>query len=278
VAKIVAQVQNSDLSFFFTAVFAVNVTVLIQSMRGYMLLEKDISKISFIAYSKSYFISMAASATLLGRIGAISQVPLLHKHGITTGVGVVNVLYDKLCDLSGFLIMGAFFATLQVNKDFYAQSWALLILATLVLTVTWYIDLIFYTVYNYVAVKASCNWLPPMILSRLSNKVKLRAIFLTFIRLFGSVIVHFFCARAVGLHVPIDLIAAAAAFGAIATLLPITVMGVGVRESSFLIVFSGQHYPNEQVLAFAFLLLLCYLSTVVIGVFIALSGRSWSRA
>ena len=103
----------------------------------------------------------------------------------------------------------------------------------------------------------------------LSPGAKLYALFLTLVRLCGAIAVHWFCSHAAGLELPFVLVGAAAAFGALLTLIPISVMGVGVREGFFLFLLSGMGFPEEQILTFTFLLLLAYLSTVFIGTLLA---------
>lgn len=265
------QIKNADPYFFFFSIAAVNTIVVLQAWRGYILLGEEKNKLSFKLYAHLYFVSMAASSLVPGRLGAVAQVPLLHQHGIRMNIGFVNVLYDKLSDLCGFLSMAALFAMIKTSKNLDIQPILLVILSIMSFILIWYMDVIFKAGVKFVRKKIfprltwdSRNSGPP-----LSSKTKLYALLLTLIRLGGSIIVHWASARAAGIIIPISLIGAAAAFGAISTLIPLSVLGVGMREGIFLLLFESSGIPNEQVMTFAFLLLIAYLSTALIGTSIA---------
>lgn len=268
------QIQHTDLVFFLSALICVNMVVVIQAWRGYILLGEAKGKLTFGAYAHSYFVTMAASAALPGRIGSVAQVPLLKKQGIGIGVGFANVIYDKLYDLAGFLIMGALFAMLLVSSGIAVKPGLLVSLSMIVLVLIWYIDIIF------VFASGQIRRLLPSSISSwgeggliLSPRIKGYALLLTLVRLGGAIIVHWFCARAAGLNLPLVLVGAAAAFGALSTLIPLSVMGVGFREGVFLFLLSGMGLSEEQILTFAFLLLLSYLSTVFIGTLVAILDK-----
>lgn len=268
------QLKNTDPLFFFSGVVCVNAVVVVQAWRGYILLGKERKKLSFRAYSHSYFVTMAASAALPGRIGAITQVPLLRHQGVRIDIGFINVLYDKLCDLAGFLSMGALFSTILVSSGLAVKPELLLALSMSTLTLIWYIDVL-----CAFAIGQLKRYFPKIRLGSISfetslnARTKLYALFLTMVRLCGAIAVHWFCALAVGFTPPFVLLGAATAFGALSTLIPISVLGVGLREGIFLLLFAGRGLPEEKVVTFAFLLLLAYLSTVLIGTFLTIGYK-----
>jgi len=274
IGSIGAQIKNTDPVFFLLAVACVNAVVVLQAWRGYILLGEEKGKLSFRSYAHSYFVTMAASAVLPGRVGAVAQVPLLHQRGVRVGVAFANVLYDKLYDLAGFLSMGALFATILVSSGLTVKPELLIALSTITLVLIWYIDVFF-----SFAIGLIRRLFPSLIMgwssfeATLSSLTKMYALFLTLVRLCGAVAVHWFGARAAGFTLPLVLLGAAAAFVALSTLIPVSVMGVGLREGIFLLLFAGRCLPEEQVLTFAFLLLLAYLSTVFIGTFLAIIAR-----
>lgn len=268
------QLRNVDLIFFLLAVACVNAVVILQAWRGYVLLGEEKAQLSFGAYTYSYFVTMAASAVLPGRIGAVAQVPLLHQHGVGVVAGFANVLYDKLCDLVGFLTLASSFAMLLATDDFAFNPSMLLCLSFTILVFFWYIDIFFVFAY------AQARRMFPVFTMGWSNfelalspQVKVYALLLTFLRLVGAIIVHWFCSRAAGLNISLFMVGAAASFGALTTLIPFSIMGIGLRESIFLLLFSDAGFPDEQILTFAFLLLLTYLSTVIIGTLLTFLTR-----
>jgi hypothetical protein len=269
VSSIGNQLGKTDPFYFLLAVACVNAVVVLQAWRGYILLGEEKAKLRFSAYTHSYFVSMAASAALPGRIGAVAQVPLLHQRGVGVGVGFANVLYDKLCDLAGFLTMSALFSIVLASGDLAINPGLLFCLSVSILVLFWYVDVFFvfaYALMRRLLPNFTRGWSSFEL--ALSPQVKLYALFLTFVRLIGAVAVHWFCSRAVGLNISLFMVGAAASFGALTTLIPISVMGVGLRESIFLLLLSGAGFADEQILSFAFLLLLTYLSTVFIGTFL----------
>lgn len=268
------QVKNADPVFFLFAVLTVNTVVILQAWRGYILLGAEKGKLKFSAYIHSYFVAMAASATLPGRFGAVAQVPLLYQRGVGAGVGFANVLYDKLCDLAGFLAMGALFSTILVSRGLAVKPGVLIGLSVGTLVLIWYIDVLFsfaITRIKQFFPNATSRW--SNFEANLNSRTKLYALFLTVLRLGGAFTVHWFAAQAAGFLPPLVLVGAATAFGALSTLVPVSVLGVGLREGIFLLLFAGQGLPEEQILTFAFLLLLAYLSTVFIGTFFAIASK-----
>ncbi len=269
---ILKSVRNTDIVFFTGAIVCVNMVVLLQACRGYILLDKECSKLEFLTYVRFYFVTMAASMVSPGRVGAVTQVPLLHQRGIGVDTAFANVLYDKLCDLIGFLAMGAFFGIL-ITENRIVNPLFLIFLCGIILIIMWYLDRFF-----IIASKLLDRFFPRLSGKlngkriKIKNEIKIYALILTVFRLFGAVAIHWFVARSAGMTFPLTLLAAAAAFGALSTLLPVSVMGIGLREGIFLLLFSGRGYTEEQILTFAFLMLLAYLSTIPIGIFIALSS------
>ncbi len=274
IGNISEQVKNADPIYFLLAMISVNAVVILQAWRGYILLGDEKTKLSFSDYTHLYFVTMAASAVLPGRVGAMTQVPLLHQCGVGTGAGFANMLYDKLSDLAGFLAMGALFSTILATSELGIKPGPFIILSLIALVLIWYIDvLLAYSSHQIKRLlpKISQSW--NCFEMTINPQTKLYVLFLTLIRLIGAVIVHWFCAHAAGLAPSLVQVGAATAFGALSTLVPVTVMGLGVREGVFLLLFSGSNFPKEQILTFAFLLLLAYLSTVVIGTILAVIAK-----
>jgi len=271
-SEIVNSIKNADILFLAGSIACVNCVVLLQAWRGYVLLGQERFKLDFRTYARFYFVTMAASMASPGRIGAVTQVPLLHQRGIDAGNGFANVMYDKLCDLTGFLAMGAIFGIFMADL-MPVNPLILICLCCITLLIIWYLDLFFTMASKFLGrffPLFSKKWFNYTM--NLEKGTKIYALVLTVLRLFGAVAVHWFVSRTAGMAFPLALLAAAAAFGALSTLLPISVMGVGLREGIFLLLFSGKGYPEEQILTFAFLVLLAYLSTVPVGIFIAASS------
>lgn len=271
--RIAGQIQNVDSSFFLLTVVCVNAVVILQAWRGYILLGEEKGKLGFRAYLHSYFVTMAASAAVPGRLGALAQVPLLHQRGVGIGVSFANVIYDKLYDLAGFLAMGAVFATILVTSDFTISLWMLAPFSIVTLVLIWYIDVflsfgsgLLERIFPSLTAKWGCTTVS------LNSRIKVYALFLTLVRLGGAVLVHWLGAQAAGANPQFVLVCAATVYSALSTLIPVSVMGVGLREGIFLLLFKGQ-MSEEQILAFAFLILLAYLSTVFIGIFLAVFAK-----
>ena len=278
IGSIYDQIKNTDLLYFLFAVVCVNAVVILQAWRGYILLGGEKGKLCFGTYTQLYFVTMAASAALPGRLGAMAQVPLLHQRGVGRSAGFANMLYDKLCDLAGFLAMGALFATILASNGLALKPDLLVAFSIATMVLIWYIDVLFAfanALIKRLFPNLTMGW--SRFEATLSSRAKLYALFLTLVRLGGAVAVHWFGAMATGLNPPLVLVGAAAAFGALSTLIPISVMGVGLREGIFLLLFSKRNLPEEQILTFALLLLLAYLSTVFIGILIAVIAKKSHR-
>ena len=265
--------SNSDLSLFLATIACVNLVVLLQAWRGYILLDYERGKLKFSEYAKLYFVTMAASATLPGRVGVVAQVPLMHRHGVSLRSGIANMLYDKLCDLAGFLAMSALFG-LMVVKNMAISPAALMTMSFITLLVLWYMDIFFEIATKYTKHFFSNKYLESDQSSvRLRLNTKIYALFLTLLRLGGAIVVHLFAASSAGLHEPFSYVAAASSFGALSTFLPVSMLGVGLREGLFLLIFAGRGLPEEQIMTFAVIVLLGYLSTVILGTIVAMADR-----
>jgi len=270
--RILGAIKNADLLFFAGSIVAVNLVVLLQAWRGYVLLGQERFKLDFRTYARFYFVTMASSMATPGRVGAVTQVPLLHQRGIGVGDGFANVIYDKLCDLTGFFAMGALFGMLMTDISL-VDPLLLVSLCCITLLTMWHLDFLFTITskpIERIFPKVTGKWSKDKI--SLESDIKGYALVLTMFRLFGAVVVHWFVSQAAGMNVSLTSLSAAAAFGALSTLLPVSVMGIGLREGIFLLLFSGKGYPEEQILTFAFLVLLAYLSTVPVGIFLAVSS------
>ena len=271
---IVSHLKQVDILFFTGSIVCVNCVVLLQAWRGYILLGREKGDLDFLSYARYYFVTMAASMASPGRVGAVTQIPLLYQRGISLGNGVANVIYDKLCDLTGFLAMGAVFTTMT-ERSRIVNPLLLGCLFGLTMFAMWYLDSIFAFGIRWVErVYPKFNGIRYMKRPELESHTKIAALNLTLVRLFGAVGIHWFVATSLSMSFSLIQLAAAAALGALSTLLPVSIMGVGLRESVFLLLLSGYGYTAEQLLTFAFLVLMAYLSTILVGIGVALaSGR-----
>lgn len=270
IAKIIDNIKETDIAFFFISIVCVNIVVVLQAWRGYVLLENEKTKLKFSKYLHIYFVTMATSAALPGRVGAITQVPLLYKRGVKISNSILNIFYDKILDLAGFLVMASIFG-FAIAKNININFVYLITLSTMTLLFIWYVDSLFRVTCIFVR-KYFANIYDRLCdhKFKLNFYTKIYAFALTFFRLLGAIFVHWFAARAAGLNLTFELLGAATAFGALSTLLPFTVMGVGVRDGIFLAIFSGNGIPDGQILTFAIIVLVSYLSTAVIGAIIAI--------
>jgi hypothetical protein len=110
-AKVFAEIASVDPVFLAFGLFCVHATVLVQALRGYLLLvpvkASTQAVVPFFPYARAYYSALCIASLTPARIGLLAQIPLLRRLGVTLGNSAVNTLLDKFYDLAAFCSLAA---------------------------------------------------------------------------------------------------------------------------------------------------------------------------
>lgn len=262
--KILHDLKGINAPMLAAAVAFAHLVLVTQALRSYVLLGAQRAQIPFFSFVRLYATSFAIGLVTPGRMGEVARIPLMKTYGVGLQAAVSNLVLDRAYDVVGFLCFGLVVTPFFVDIPFLGAYWLLIPVALALVGVLWRLDFIM-------------GILSRRILSRLSAKVtqhlsgfivpdrreQRRAVMLTVLRIALGGVVYWFAARAVGLHPGLALSAMALVGGVLASFIPLSFMGIGIRDAALLIVFSGQPAEKSQVLAFAAVILLSGLSVAV---------------
>ena len=230
-------------------------------------------KDSFLMYGVGLYIGSVTP----GRVGELSRALYLKKDGYSFGKSMVGLILDRFSDVI-FLLIFIFFGSLFVF-DFSYQQVLIFITVVILLTFLFFMNLksrliksllkkMFYLV---VPNKHQKSW--KMNLHDFINDIKiykfrnyLIVFSLTAFSWFFSYIQIFIIAKSVGIiNVPFLYLSVVFAIISFINLIPISILGIGTRETALIFFLSSFLITKEQIIVFSSLILVMYLFNALIG-------------
>jgi len=220
-------------------------------------------KDSFLMYCAGTYIGILTP----GRLGELTKIAYLKNNQCSVGKASVNVLLDRLADLFSLLILSclgmfAFFHFFQ--NIIWALSFGIISLIILLI-------LFLKTNLIHVLLKKIFDLLIPLKYQKFwqlnfqdfindFKKYKLKNyLFICLITFISWLIYYyqiFFLAKSIGINnISFFYLAIAVTIAAFITLLPISILGIGTRETVLILLLSVFQISQEQIISFSFLIL-----------------------
>lgn len=242
---------------------------------GLKVLFDSITRIRFVKWMKYYLITFSLGLVLPGRTGEFSIIYFLKKNQIEVGSTTALVIIDKLITLIvfGFVTLLGLFTIIE-SKELYLGLLAIFLI--LLFSIILFSDL-GKRIISKILGKYSSNFSSFHESYRnliLFHKDKLLINFIvTILRpiLNGLLIIILF--RALGYDVPLFYATIISSITLIASLVPLTPNGLGIREGLGLFLFSKLGIPFEASLSMYLLIFIMNYLTGALGVIYYLSKR-----
>jgi len=223
-----------------------------------------------------YGIGMAIGSFTPGRLGEISKIGYLKNDGYSTGQSLVSVIIDRLSDLF-FLITFGYFGIIFL---FGFSEKITFVFSVIILII---IILFFITKKQFAQqlIKKIFSILIPLryqkiweinfqdLLNGIKKYYPKNYFYLLLITFFSWIIYYlqiYFFAKSTHLNtIPLIHLIIAVTVSGLITLLPLSFLGIGTRETTLIILFSSFNINTETIVLFSQLILLDYLFIGIIG-------------
>jgi len=275
--SILVNIKNVKLSYLvFAALFSFPVLLVKSYCWNYLKKRQNINyslKDSFLMYGVGLYIGSVTP----GRVGELSRALYLKKDGYSFGKSMVSLVLDRLADVI-FLLLFLLFGLLFFF-NFFHQQILIFIIIIIFLLIIFFINLksnliksllrkMFYVI---IPNKHQKSWkvnLQDFIDDIKIYKFKnyLIVFFLTAFSWFFSYIQIFIVAKSVGIiNVPFLLLSVIFTILSFINLIPISILGIGTRETALIFFLNPFIISKEQIIVFSSLILAMYLFNALIG-------------
>src|SRR3989344_3783842 len=230
-------------------------------------------KDSFLIYNAGFFFS----AITPGHLGDLIKIFYLKKDGHSVGKSLVSVLLDRASDILFLLLVG------YVSMYFFAQFFLKYIITITIVGLSVLLFIFIFQrkkflkiafqkiILSIIPVKYQKSWhlnYHDFVISIAIYKFK-NYFILSLVTIFNWFIYYlsvFLLAKSIGLdNIPFIFLAMSITLATLATLIPISIFGLGTRDASLLFFFSFFGVSPEQTISFSTLYLLMLLITASIG-------------
>jgi len=230
-------------------------------------------KNSFLIYCVGVYLGILTP----GRLGELSKIAYLKNKQCSVGKASVNVLLDRLADLFSLLILSCLgmFIFLPFFQNI-VLTLALGIISLLILLIlflkTNLIQIFLKKIFNLlIPEKYQKSW--RLNFRKFINDFKKyelkNYLFIGLITLISWLIYYsqmFFLTRGMGINnISFFYLATAVTIATFITLLPISILGLGTREATLILLLSTFQVSREQIISFSFLILSLSLVSGSIG-------------
>lgn len=238
-AKVIITLSNINfLWLLVTLILFVSITLLIPF--GMKLFFNPISNVKLTRWFKYYIYTVSASQVLPGKIGDFILVYFLKKEGAKTGASAALIILDKMIVLLVALLLAAIGIKLWIIES--TVYWGIMAAVVILMAGLFVISPFGITLIKKVMGKYSSKFpgfsltIKQMVLQH-SPRMALNFVVIAF-RFFVIALYYYSILRALGISAPILLMVPLFAITTIASLVPLTPNGLGVRESVGLLLFN----------------------------------------
>jgi len=242
--------KSANISFVLFAIFFQLVLLLLKAHRWFLLKKSFSNQSSWILVSAQFLESYAIGVFTPGRLGEFIKAGHESQKADKFS-SFIRIVFERGYDLSFFFMFSGAFFLYFFRSDFIGWvilllGFSLLIVSYLLMSFKYFGKLISKLQSKYLSKLTDFNQYSPyqsfviFIISVLSN--------------ISTFISSYFLALSVDINQSFVNISGVVSIAGIINLLPITIMGMGTREASFLYFF--KNFPESNVIAFSFLMFL----------------------
>lgn len=229
-------------------------------------------KDSFLIYNSSFFFS----AITPGHLGDLIKVAYLKKDGYSVGKSLVSVVLDRFADVSFLFLIG------YLSMFFFAKFFIkyIITLSFLILFVLFLLYLFNRKELPKIIVKKILKFIIPTkyqkswhlsyqdFISGLKTYSFENYLYLSLITIANWLLYYlafFLMAKSINIDVPFVFLSMSITIATLATLIPISIAGLGTREAVLLLLLSLFNVSPEKIIGLSVLYLLLLLITVTLG-------------
>jgi len=220
-----------------------------------------------------YWATMALGIATPGKVGEILKISYLKKDGYPYSKSLVNVIWDRLFDVLILAIMAFLFLLIFFRINIYLYS---LIIILLLISIIWLIKkgvikiIVRKLLFLLIPKKYIIKWQTSFeIFWQEAKQYNLNNyLFCLFLTILGWLIYFIqviFFGMSLSLEIPYIYLIGAVVISALITTLPISYLGLGTREATFLILLSTFTAQTESLILLSELILLDYILIGIIG-------------
>jgi len=264
--------RQIDMPLFILSQIVMLIPFLLMSIRWRMMIN-DYKKISLATSLELFFVSQSFNIITPSKMGDFAKPLLTRDSKFNLKIGCSAGMLEKLLDLFGVLFFAAAGILLvEVSKESVFILTTLLVLSIIVLFTIAYLDFTTGIFASIIRIAVPFRKPRQLLIDMLSyfdtlKKDRMKILFLLILTL-GAWLGHLFSGylilKSLGAEVPIYAAIGLIPIGILAGMLPITVGGLGARESAFVIVFSA-FAPASVMLLFGLLFTIRYILTALVG-------------
>jgi len=212
-----------------------------------------IKKVKYTSLAKSYFVSYALGMVSPGRIGEFSIAYLLKKEGFTLGQGFAMSLLDKIITLVclSLIALFGFYKIFPAIHLIWIIFILVIILACFLIAIFSQKIRIFirkYVLRKYsVHMKGFSRYFRLVLLKK--PQISLLNIIFTFIKWGMAVMILYATFLGFGIKIPFIYVYVITSLVSITSLIPITINGIGLKESLSVLLYGSFGIPSAIVLS-----------------------------
>lgn len=241
-AEIIRAIYGLGMIVVLLLILKYTLEIFINTANIKILLSSTGEKISFLRLLRYSIVSYSIGLFSLGKIGDLTLIPLLKKESIDYGKSAPVLFLDRLITLISLSIFSGygFFLFLPKNNAIWASALLLSIIIILILLL--FLKRIREFVKKYILRKYSKNFRGfsdnLYLLLREKKKVLFTDLMLTFTSIIGSAIILNLILIHAGIKVNPFIIASISSAGKIISIIPMSLSGLGIRESVIVYFYS----------------------------------------
>jgi len=280
--KVWAVLSNASPMLVVGAVALSIPLALIKGIRWQILLRNYDIELSFRDSTSMYATGMVLSAVTPGRVGDMVKIVMLIKKGCGIGKAIASNIFDRLFDLAFVLLVG-YGGMWYFSQNFTSQLQIVNIIFVIVLVL-----LVVLAFKRQLIKKLAMRLIPDQYRSAAIEswneiisgflKSRTRRIFWLILWTIVFWLVQFSAIYLCGLALEVDVsfiyLSACAAVAMVLSLLPITVAGVGTRDTIYILLLGQIGIARQQSLALSSLVLVVFLVNCVVFYLISVIFKS----
>ena len=270
--KVWAVLSKTDLKLVAFAITLAIPLAFIKGIRWKTLLHSYDIDITLRESTSMYTIGMILSAVTPGRIGDMVKIVLLIKKGCSIGKSIACNILDRLFDVV-FVLLAGYAGMCYFSNRFAAQLHVINIISVVVLVLLFVIILKRHLIKKLAtkliptqyrpAARESWNEITSVFWKNGKGRLLLLA-FWTIVFWLTQFYAVYLCGLSLGLDIPFIYLSACATVATVLSLLPITVAGVGTRDTVFILLLGQIGIARQESLALSTLALAVFLFNCVI--------------
>lgn len=247
-------IKFSSPSYIFLSLLFQIFLLLIKANRWYALKVADVKNISWLKSSSQFLESYAVGVATPGRLGEFIKVGHEEK-GLNKISSISRIIYERGFDLSFFACTGGMFLVYYFDEAVSYIGWSIMIIGFAILLFTLLLMANGRTIQFMVGkVSRILKLKNKIVLGFYPLRISVNIFFLSVVSNFCTFISGWLLAHSVNIFDTFLSISGVISITGIINLLPISVMGIGTREASFLFFLS--EYSKDQIFAFSMLMFL----------------------